>query len=398
MNFKLPLKTLTLLIASSLFADDWPAFRGPEGNGFSAETDVSATLKQSWKVDLPGRGLSSPIVIGGKVFITASSGNLQDRLHVFCFSSKDGSTLWERQFWSTGRTMAHEKTNIAAPTPVSDGKNIYALYSCNDLVCLDLEGNLKWLRGLTRDYPNASNSLGMSSSLQVSGNTLVVQIENDSQPLALGVDTTTGQNRWKLIRPKAANWTTANLLPGAGKGGKTLVALQSKTGIDALDPATGKTEWAYEGGASTIPSSTRQGSLLLVPSNGLTAIKPRHDGSTFTQVWSVSKLRPRTASPTVAGDKLYNVNGAGVLTCASIADGETLWQLRLKGPFSGSPVAAGKHLYYFNEQGLGQVVDASGKEGKLVSSIELGDTVLCTPAISDGALFVRSDKHLWKLK
>ena len=109
-------------------------------------------------------------------------------------------------------------------------------------------------------------------------------------------------------------------------------------------------------------------------------------------------LRPQTANPTVAGDKLYNVNGAGVLTCASIADGETLWQLRLKGPFSGSPVAAGKHLYYFNEQGLGQVVDASGKEGKLVSSIELGDTVLCTPAISDGALFVRSDKHLWKLK
>ena len=122
MNFKLPLKTLTLLTASSLFADDWPAFRGPEGNGFSAETDVSTTLKQSWKVDLPGRGLSSPIVVGGKVFITASSGNLQDRLHVFCFSAKDGSTLWERQFWSTGRTMAHEKTNIAAPTPMTIAK------------------------------------------------------------------------------------------------------------------------------------------------------------------------------------------------------------------------------------------------------------------------------------
>ena len=182
MNFKLPLKTLTLLTASSLFADDWPAFRGPEGNGFSAETDVSATLKQSWKVDLPGRGLSSPIVIGGKVFITASSGNLQDRLHVFCFSSKDGSTIWERQFWSTGRTMAHEKTNIAAPTPVSDGKNIYALYSCNDLVCLDLEGNLKWLRGLTATIPMQVTASGCHLAFRSQGTHLWCKLKTTANP------------------------------------------------------------------------------------------------------------------------------------------------------------------------------------------------------------------------
>ncbi|MBT6957417.1 MAG: PQQ-binding-like beta-propeller repeat protein, partial [Opitutae bacterium] len=126
-------------------------------------------------------------------------------------------------------------------------------------------------------------------------------------------------------------------------------------------------------------------------------IQPRHDGSTYTQLWRVSKLRPATASPTVANGKIYNVNGAGVLSCISPDEGKTLWQLRLKGPFSGSPVAAGKHLYYFNEAGLGQVIDSSGKEGKIVSKVDLGETILSTPAISNGALFVRSDEHLWKL-
>jgi outer membrane protein assembly factor BamB len=376
---------------------DWPGFRGPEGNGYSAEDNVPGKLSTAWSADLPGRGLSSPVIIGEKVFLTSSSGNLQDRLHVFCFSAKDGSKVWERQFWSTGRTMSHKKTCVAAPTPVSDGKSVFALFSSNDLVCLDLEGNLKWLRGLTNDYTNASNSLGMSSSLLVTGQTLVTQIENDSQSLALGINTDDGTNRWKLARPKGANWTTANLLPGAGKGGQTLVALQSKDGIDAVDPLTGKTAWSYSEGASTIPSSTRYGEMLLVPSKGLTAIRPRKDGTSFSQGWRVTKLAPKTASPTHAGGKLFNINGAGVLTSANPEDGATLWQLRLQGPFSGSPVTAGKYLYCFNEAGLGQVVDTTSKEGEVVSTIPLGETILATPAISNGAVYIRSDGHLWKL-
>ncbi len=386
-----------LLLPLFTQAADWPAFRGPEGNGHSSEKNAPAKLSTSWKTPLPGRGLSSPIIIGNKVFLTASSGNLQNRLHVFCFAAKDGSTLWERQFWSTGRTMSHKKTSVAAPTPVSDGKYIYALFSCNDLVCLDLEGNLQWLRGLTRDYPNASNSLGMSSSLLISGKTLIAQIENDSQSLSLGINAKNGTNRWKLTRPKGANWTTANLLPGAGAGGKTLVALQSKAGIDAIDPHTGKTQWSYSEGASTIPSSTRVGNLLLVPSKGLTALHPREDGKSYSQLWRISKLRPATASPTHLGGKIFNVNGAGVLTCASPEDGSTQWQLRLKGPFSGSPVAADKYLYCFNESGLGQVIEANKSEGKVLHTIALDETILCTPAISNGALYIRSDNHLWKL-
>ena len=124
----------------------------------------------------------------------------------------------------------------------------------------------------------------MSSSLQVSGNTLVVQIETTANPW-LWRRHHHGQTAGNSSDQRLPIGQPPTSFREQAKEEKTLVALQSKTGIDALDPATGKTEWAYEGGASTIPSSTRQGALLLVPSNGLTAIKPRHDGSTFTQVW-----------------------------------------------------------------------------------------------------------------
>ena len=232
---------LAFLGSIHMAAADWPQFRGPQGNGISKDTGVPTKLDPSsiaWAADLPGRGLSSPIIIGDRVFVTCSSGPKQDRLHVICFNAKDGTKRWERQFWATGRTMSHEKTCVAAPTPASDGERIFALFSSNDLLCLDLDGNLLWLRGLTRDYPNASNSLGMSSSLTVTDGVLIAMIENDSESFTAGIDALTGVNRWKLARPKMANWTSPMLLTTPGT--PTLALLQSSKGLAAVEPRTGR--------------------------------------------------------------------------------------------------------------------------------------------------------------
>src|SRR4029079_9015788 len=136
----------------------------------------------------------------------------------------DGRRRWERQFWATGRTTCHEKISVAAPTPVSDGTHVFALFSSNDLVCLDLDGQLLWLRGLMRDYPNASNNLGLSSSPVVADGTLIVQVETDGAAFAAGIDAMTGVNRWKMERPKRVNWTSPMLL--SGKDGQAVVVLQ----------------------------------------------------------------------------------------------------------------------------------------------------------------------------
>ncbi len=130
----------------------------------------------------------------------------------------NGAKLWERQFWATGRTMCQSKTSVAANTPAGDAKHIVAIFSSNDAICLDPDGNLLWFRGLGRDYPNASDSLGMASSLLIAGGVAMAQVESQSDGFTVGLDLDTGVNRWKLERPHEPNWTSPILLSSGGSG------------------------------------------------------------------------------------------------------------------------------------------------------------------------------------
>lgn len=388
------------LLGPKALAGDWLNFRGPGSVGLASGTPLPTTLEGekniAWKTALPGRGISSPVIVGDKVFVTASSGPEQNRLHVICLSAADGKKLWERQFWATGRTMCHEKICVASPTPASDGQRIFALFSSNDLFCLDLEGNLIWLRGMMLDYPNASNSLGMAASPVVVGGVLVAQLETEGDAFAVGIDAATGVNRWKIARPKRANWTSP--LTMAGPDGRTMVILQGSGGVQAVDPESGATIWNYAEGASTTASGAISGETLYIPSFGVTALKTSNQGQNFEQAWRASPLRPGTASPVADDGKLYILNDGGVLTAGDLSDGKRLWQTRLKGPFSASPLLAGGHLYAANEKGLVQVVDPSGEEGRVVGELDLGEMFIATPSIGAGGLYLRGDGHIWKLR
>jgi len=388
-----------LICVVGLTGADWRQFRGTQVNGLAIDGTVPSSFSSdenvAWKMDLPGRGLSGPIVVGERIYVTASSGFRQNRLHVLCFDRKTGDRVFERQFWATGRTMCHRKMCVATPTPASDGKRIFASYSSNDVVCLDLDGNLLWYRGLTHDYPNASNSLGMSSSPIVVDETLIVQVENDADSFAVGIDVETGRSRWKKKRPKRANWTSPAYLKEQ-ESGRSLVLLQSSAGVECVEPKTGRQVWEYDKGASTIPSSVVTGDTVLIPSSGLTVLRSTADGQPET-LWNDNRLSPATASPLVVDGQVFVVNRAGVLQAADVSTGSLRWRLRLKGPFSSTPVAAGRKLIFFNEKGTAQIVDISGEEGELVGEGEFGETILATPAISGNDLFVRSDSHLWKI-
>jgi outer membrane protein assembly factor BamB len=388
---------LCLLYATTLLSDDWKQFRGPASTGLTTEENLPTELGAGhilWKAALPGRGLSSPIIVGDKIFVTAAEGSEQERLLVLCFDVRSGQQLWKRTFWATGRTMCHEKTCVAAPTPVSDGQHVVALYSSNDLVCLDLDGNLEWLRGITVDYPNVSNSLGMASSPVIVDGVLITQVENDSQSLVLGVRLADGKNLWQMARPKGANWTSPVPLHDAAVPS---VALQSGKGIHVVNARTGALISSYSDGAATIPSSVLFGSTLLSPSHGITALDVSGHQEEIPMLWRSRALSPATASPMVMDNGVFVVNNAGVLTRGSLDGGKREWQLRLKGPFSASAVGFGTFQYWINEAGLLQVVDVAAQEGEVVSTLDLGQTVLGTPSIAHGALFIRSDQTLWKI-
>lgn len=383
-------------------AADWRQFRGTDSTSVASQeslpTSWTETENIAWKAKLPGRGLSGPIVVGDRVYLTASSGHFQDRLHVLSFDAATGNQLWERQFWATGRTQCHDSMAVATPQPASDGQRIFAFYSSNDLACLDLDGNLLWYRGLGSDYPNASNSLGMSSSPIVVGDTVIAQVESDSESFATGLDVTTGLERWKIDRPKMANWTSPTLLKGKTPA-DDLVVLQSGKGLSAVRPQTGEVEWTFDGGASTIPTTGVDGEFLLVPSNGLTALKIDGTSKNPQRLWNERKLGPGTASPVAQSGKVFVVNGAGVLACAAVADGKTLWQLRVKaeGGIASTPVIAGNYIYLFNQEGVATIVKTDGEKGEIAGSGTLEGKILCTPAIADGALYVRNNGNLWKI-
>ena len=404
--FLQPMKRLLALTLAALpfplTASDWPQFRGPDSTATAADAVIPAKPKIDWTASLPGRGLASPIVIGKKVFVTCSSGPKQERLHVFCFDFDDGKKLWERQLKATGRTMSHPKTAIASCTPCSDGKRVFALWSCNDLAAFDLDGNLLWLRGLTVDYPNASNSIGMASSPMVIGETVVTVIENDSESYSLGIDVKTGRNLWKLDRPKAANWSSP--VPWRADAKSPIIAvLQSSKGLIGVDPVSGSVLWDYTDGASTSSSSVVAHGVIFSPSNGVTALAPKANGSAPEQLWRSKQINPATVSPVVLDGRLFAINSAGVITAADIRSGDTKWKLRVTGPFSGSPVGAGGRLVAVNEKGLVQIVDVTAPEGAALGQLQLPlkegskEMILSTPALSGKHVFIRTDSALWRV-
>jgi outer membrane protein assembly factor BamB len=396
-SFHIMAACFVLLVASGA---DWWQFRGAENRSLAPNARLPiAWDKQpnniAWKAKLPGRGVSSPIVVAGRAIVTCASGVQNDRLHVLAFDVDSGKLLWERQFWATGRTFCHPVSSIAAPTPASDGERIFALFSSNDMVCLDLDGNLQWLRGLTYESPTSANDVGMSSSPLVIGNVVIVQLESQGESFAAGLDTATGQNRWRIERPREPNWTSPTLLAGELPAAD-LVLLQSVSKLTAHDPITGKQVWAYDKKCSGIPSCVASEGVVYVPSAGLTALRAKPGASEPEVLWTSNKLDPGNSSPVVFEGRLYVVNRAGAMNCADAATGEVLWRVRLKGPFWATPILAGEHLYFVNHDGLVQVVRL-GKEGEIVGKTEVGEPILGSPAVADNALYLRSDAHLWKI-
>lgn len=385
---------------ATCWAADWRQFRGNESNPVSESplpTTWSETENTAWKADLPGRGVSSPIVVGDRVIVTASSGARQDRLHVLAFDAKSGKQLWHRQFWATGRTLSHPTSANAAPTPASDGSSIFAFYSSNDLISLDLEGNLLWFRGLTHDYPTAANDVGMAASPVVVGDAVIVQVECKGDSFAGAVDKRTGEPLWKIPRAVEMNWTSPAVLRGEGKNAD-LVLLQSPNQLSAHDPATGRVVWTYEAPCDPIASPLAVGHTVIVPAvAGLTAFARPSEGSQPEPLWQEKKLGPGPGSPMVHNDRVYTVSRGNVLNCADLKTGTEQWRLRLKGPFWATGVAAGDHLYFVNQDGLAQVVKPGETAGEIVAEIPFGEPVLGSPAVADGGLYVRSDGHLWKI-
>ncbi len=378
---------------------DWLQFRGNDAQSrthydlpthFGGDDELNIT----WKAAMPGRAVNGPIVVRNQVITTASSGHQQRRLHVISVDRETGEIQWQRRFWATGRTLCHPLSAMAAPTPSSDGERIFALFASNDLACLDLDGNLLWIRSLAVEYPNSFDDRGLASSTWLIDGTLIVQIACSGDSFVLGVDAGAGNTLWKVPLAKTTNWATPCSIQ---IDGETLAVVQSAERLLLLEPKTGQVRCSHEAEGNLIPSPAVQGTTVLLPADGLTALTIDPGVRKAEVRWSEAKVGAESASPVIAGDHFYVIRPPSILTAASMDDGSVTWKTRLEGNgFWATPLLTDTHIYVANSDGLVQVVDL--EDGNLVAKNELGEEILGSPAAADDALYLRGTSTLFKVE
>lgn len=382
-------------------ADDWPGFRGGPATGvLRGGEDIPPVLSPEkqllWKAQLPGPGPSSPIIVGNKVIVTAAVGYRQDELHVLCFDSKTGRQNWDFRFWATGSTVCNPFGGVAASTPVSDGRHIVALFSSNDLVCLDLDGRPLWFRALGFERPLLRNDVGMASSPVIVDGTVVVQAESLLDAIVCGLDIKTGRTSWLIERPKQALWCTPIAVRA---GSQTVVLLQSRKDFQAISPQTGQTVFAYDHWCDTVSSAAASEGFVALPAAGIHALRLVASPAGFEQLWISDRLRCGNTSPLVWKNKIYLIKEPNIFACADGTSGEILKQLRLRGSFWASPLLVGRHIYAVNYEGNVFVLalDEAGLP-TLIGQWDLESAVLASPGSDGEQLYFRTQRSLYSFR
>jgi len=390
--------SLAFAASHTLSASDWPQFRGPNASGVSDEknlpTEWSKTKGIAWKATLPGRGASSPIVVGNRLYVTCSSGTRDDRLHVLCFDATTGKQLWHRQLLATGGTACHPKTCMAANTPVADETGVYALFATGDLAAFDADGTLRWYRSLVGDYPTITNAVGMASSPILAAGRLIVPMDNAGESFLAALDTKYGKNVWKVERPRVISWTTP-LVRTVGNNTELLFA--GPKGLTTYDAATGETRWTFKEGGGSVPVGVLDGDSLYLPVGGVSKFKIDAKGVAEKPQWAAREARTGYSSPLVYGGKVYAADKDGFIACVDAKTGKEQYKERVKGGFSASPVAGDGKAYFLNETGICTVVDVKADTFEVLATNELGEGSLGTPAIANGRIFIRTEKGIYAL-
>lgn len=402
----LPLVTGASARAAEPGPRDWPRWRGPEGTGHTSDKDLPLKWDASsilWKTPLKGRGQSSPVISGDRIFLTSALDEGRQRI-VFCLDRHDGKTLWEQVAWRGDPEPTHELNGWATATCCTDGERVYASFGRGGLHCYTVEGKHLWSRDLGRFLSRSKR--GTAASPVLAGDLVILNGDSESDPYLFGINKLTGETVWRTDRPKAEGYSTPLLLDV--NGGKELV-LNGDPFIAGYDPATGKQLWWCKSFAPRGEPTPAYGNGVLFVINGqagdVYAVRPGGKGDvTHTQMlWHTPRRNGRDSpSPIVVGDYVLVSNMAGVGTAYDAATGRQLWQQRLgTGNITASPLAAGgasgDRVYFVFESGV-TVILAPGPEPKVLATNDIGaggEIFRASPTPSDGRLLLRSDRALY---
>lgn len=421
MNSRLP-AVAGLLLALTLAAENWPRFRGPTGQGLSAETNLPLTWSESsnlaWRLTVPGAGWSSPIVWENRVFVTTATEN-GTKCRVLCLDRDSGRVLWDTFVFEQVPRRKESKNSYATPTPVTDGKSVFAVFGDGSVAALDFSGKVLWTNRDVEFY--SRHGLG-ASPLLVDG-LLVMPYDGSNatfraretgvgddeklgwqipwdQSFIVALDAATGRRVWTGRRGLSR---IAHVSPLAIEdGARRLILSAAGDRIQTFDPKTGELVWSvYSQGEGVTPSPV-VGDGLVFTSSGfekttLRTVKladGRGDVTESHVAWEQRKGAPTQPSLLYVSPLLHTITDGGIAHCYRGDTGELIYAERVGGNHSASPTHADGRIYFLSEDGVCTVIGAGDRFEKLAES-RLPGRFQASPAISSGRIFLRSDTELF---
>jgi outer membrane protein assembly factor BamB len=426
------ISTLLLINSAGAFAGtSWPQWRGPSGQGISEEKNLpttwSATKNIKWKTPIAGRGHSSPIVWGNKIFLTtAIEGPLvpgakavkhmdgdkeyvhpdsvgADHKHLFkiiCLSRETGKILWEQtSFEGTPYDDRHRKSSFASSTPATDGKYVYAFFGSEGLYAYDTKGKFAWKADLGK---LATAGMGTGTSPILYDNLVIVQCdeENGEGSFIVGINKKSGKEVWRTPRKVQVSWATPLLVRTTRRAE---LITSGNEAVIAYEPATGKELWRHKGvDSNAIPSPVANNEMVFIsagfPARIAMAIKLGGAGDLVDSVvWKYTKGTAYVPSPILYGDYLYLTTDRGILTCLDARTGEVKYEggrAPIPATFTASPIAFDGKILMTSEDGDTFVIKA-GPKHEILGTNTVGEPVYASPAVADGNIFIRGEKSLY---
>jgi outer membrane protein assembly factor BamB len=411
MRLALILLVLSIPIVPVAAEENWPQFRGPRGAGHADAAGLpiqwSETENVRWKTAIHGKGWSSPVIWGEQIWLTTARPE-GDQMFAICVDRGTGKIVHDIMvFENPNPEFCHPFNSYASPTPVLEAGRIYVHFGTYGTACLDTaNGRILWTR---RDL-HCDHFRGPGSSPILYEDLLIVAFDGVDQQFIVALDKSTGRTVWKKIRD--IDYKTDNGDFKKAYGTPTIVEVNGKPQLIssaamatlAYEPRTGEEIWRVRHGGmnSAAPPQVGDGKVFLCTGSGglgLVAVRAGGHGDvtqTHTE-WKYSKAIPTRVSPLLVDDLIYLIDEKGVASCLEAKSGQPVWQQRLGGEFSASPILAYGHIYACSQEGLTHVL-VPGRQPKVLAVNRLDEGFMASPAVADGALFLRTRTHLYRIQ
>jgi len=390
--------------ATVLLAQDWPQFRGPDGQGHSSERGVpirwSETQNIAWKVPVPGRGWSSPVVVDGRVWLTtAIASGRESSLRLMSFDASSGRTTLDVEVLRLRNSaLLNQKNSHASPTPIVEGDRVYVHFGAEGTAAVSTTGEVIWKVRLQYESQH-----GNGGSPVLAGDLLILNCDGFDEAFVVALDKRTGKTRWRTFRPEP--WSQAYSTPLVIRvADRDLVISVGAFHAMAYDPQNGKEAWRvdYPEGFSNVPRPVYGAGLVFITTGfqqpSILAVRPDGKGNVTRShvAWTLSRGAPLTPSPLLVGDDLYLVTDTGIASNVDARTGAVRWQHRLSGPVSASPVSVDGRIYFLDEEGKTTVV-MPGPTFEAVAVNALDGATLASIAVASQSFFIRTATHLYRI-